>query len=145
ELGAAAGMLLKDLAGCEASAMALGKAFEIADHAFRTQVVRIPQWTAAKRRKAESKDRANVTVARIPHDAFAQRAGRFVDQTEHQALEYLRRSRPTVRMNAEEAIDALVDTPLLAASIDVKTAPGLATQAAFLHENGDAGARGRND
>src|SRR5438309_4904841 len=68
ELGAAAGMLLKDLAGSEASAIALGKVFEIADHAFRTQVVGIPQWTAAKRRKAKSKDRADVAVARTPHD-----------------------------------------------------------------------------
>src|SRR5207237_5496084 len=144
ELGATAGMLLKDLAGSEASAIALGKALEIADDAFRAQIVRIPQWTAAKRRKAESEDRADVAVARIPHDAFAQRAGRFVDQSEHQTVEDLRRSRPTVRMDAEEAVDGLVDAPLLAASIDVKPASGLAAQTAILHENGDAGAGGRN-
>src|SRR6266852_3981687 len=96
ELGAAAGMLLKDLAGCEPNTMALGQALEI------------------------------------------------TDQAEHQTLEDLRRSGPAVRMNAEQAVDALVHTALLAAFIDVETAARLAAQTAFLHEGGNPGARGRN-
>src|SRR6266566_9714545 len=145
ELGAAAGMLLKNLAGCEANTIALGQALKIADHALRTQVVGIAQRSPAKRRKAESKDRADIAVARTSHDALAKRARRFIDQAEHQTLEDLRRSGPAVRMNAEQAVDALVHTALLAAFIDVETASRLAAQAAFLHEGRNPGARCRND
>src|SRR5438445_8243025 len=104
ELGAAAGVLLKDLAGCEANTIALGQALEIADHTLRTQVVGIAQRSPAKRRKTESKDRADVAVARISHDALTKRARRFVHQAEHQTLEDLRRSGPAVRMNTEQPI-----------------------------------------
>src|SRR2546425_12554673 len=74
ELGAAAGMLLKDLAGGEANTIALGQALEIAEHALRTQVVRIAQRAPAKPRKSESKNRAHIAVARASSDGLRQRA-----------------------------------------------------------------------
>src|SRR5437879_9668678 len=63
ELGAAAGMLLKDLAGCEANTIALGQALEITDHALRTQVVGIAQRSPANMRKAQAKARDDLAVA----------------------------------------------------------------------------------
>src|SRR2546426_12758549 len=73
ELGAAAGMLLKDLAGCEANTIALGQALEITDHALRTQVVGLAQRSPAKRPKAESKDPADIAAAPAYHHAPPQR------------------------------------------------------------------------
>src|SRR2546430_17526446 len=73
ELGAAAGVLLKDLAGCEANTIALGQALEIADHALRTQVVGIAQRAPPKWRKAETQDPPDIAAPRNFSNALTKR------------------------------------------------------------------------
>src|SRR5438552_17011309 len=114
--------------------MALGEALEIADHALRAEVIRVPERATAEWRKAEPEDRADVAAPRAVGDALAQCSRRFVHEAQHEPLQNLRRARTAVGVDAEQAVHAVIDAPLLAALVDVEASARFAAQASCFHQ-----------
>src|SRR5258705_11451188 len=115
-------MLLENFTRREPGTVPLGEPFQIGHDALRSEVVGIPERPATERRKTEPEDRADVTIARAPDDALAERPCRFIDHAEHEALQNLGRPQSAIRVDAKEVVRTFVDAPLLAVLVDVETA-----------------------
>src|SRR6266550_7949199 len=122
-------MLLDDFTRREPGTVPLGEPFQIGHDALRSEVVGIPERPATERRKAESEDRADVTIARAPDDALAERPCCFIHHAEHEALQNLGRTRAAIRVDTEEVVRIFVHAPPLAALVEVETAACLAAEA----------------
>src|ERR1041384_3860507 len=79
--------------------------------------------------------------ARAASAASSRRAAPLFHLAEQQPLQDLGRPRAAVGMDAEQAVDAFVDAALLAAAVHIESAPRLASQPSFFHEDVDAGPR----
>src|SRR5438093_863103 len=145
ELGSPTGMLPQYLGWREADTVSLGEMLEIAQNAFGTEVIRVPQRAAAEGREAESEDRADVAVSRIADHALAQGPRRLIDHAEHEPLQDLRGTRAAVGMNAKQTVYTVIHAAFLAALIVIEAWARFASEAAGLHQRGDAFARDRHD
>src|SRR5216117_1288537 len=145
ELGSLTGMLPQYLGWREADTVSLGEMLEIAQNAFGTEVICVPQRAATEGRKPKSEDRADVAVSRIADHALAQGPRRLIDHAEHEPLQDLRGTRAAVGMNAKQTVYTVIHAAFLAALIVIEASARFASEAAGLHQRGDAFARDRHD
>src|SRR5262245_21996757 len=132
------GALDEKLRRGEALAVLVRVAAHAAEQLGRTERVGITERTAAERREAEPKDRADVAVARIAENAFGEATDRLRDHLDREALAELV-ERPLllrVGFDPEHFVDALIDLlslPLLL-SLHVEAFAALAPGAAVFDE-----------
>src|SRR5690242_14186002 len=90
----------------------------------RSHGIDVSERSATKRRKAQTKYRADIAVARRADDPLAEAARRFVHHLQRHTLTYLvtRNARAAARLATEQVVDRVIDVLFLALLVEIESA-----------------------